>query len=192
MSIDMTNTQEQYQQWIELLDGRRALLRPICSQDKTSVLAFFDRCSPETKFLRYHYVKNYLTSQEVDEYCCIDFDNTYGLVAELWRSGHTEIVGIGRYNRLPCHDSAEVSFVVEDSEQGNGIGTFLLKHLSVIAIERGLSSFVAELLIDNIIMLNIFRKYDPSLKQKVDGSSHHVTMSTKPSTSDILSSSISD
>ena len=190
MQADLIDTYEQYRQWINLLDGRQALLRAICALDKAAILAFFDRLSPETRFLRFHYVKTRLAPDELHNYCCVDYDNTYGLVAELWRSGHIEIAGVGRYSRLTCRDSAEVAFVVEDNEQGNGIGTYLLKHLSAIAIERGISTFVAELLSDNIIMMDIFRKHDPSLKQKVDGSSHHVIMSAKPVGSKLCPSSI--
>jgi len=183
MTADHVNTQDQYQKWVELLDGRQTLLRAICALDKLSIQALFNRLSPETRFLRFHYVKTRLTPEELDNYCCVDYSDTYGLVAEMWRGGHIEIVAVGRYNRLTRNDTAEVAFVVEDCEQGNGIGTHLLRHLSVIARERGISTFVAELLSDNIIMMDIFRKHDPSLKHKVDGSSHHVTMSAKPAVS---------
>jgi len=180
MSAEPINSSADYQQWVALLDGRRTLLRPICALDKAAILAFFNRLSPETRFLRFHYVKTRLAPDELDQYCCVDYHNTFGLVAELWRGGHIEIVGVGRYSCLSCFDSAEVAFVVEDREQGNGIGTHLLRSLSTIAKERGIKTFVAELLSDNVIMLDIFRKHDPELKQEVDGSSHHVTFSARP------------
>jgi len=192
MTADQGNSPDDYQQWVFLLNGKRSLLRPICVLDKVAILAFFNRLSPETRFLRFHYVKTQLTPDELDNYCCVDYDNTYGLLVEMWHGGDIEIAGVGRYNRLPCYDSAEIAFVAEDKEQGNGIGTHLLKHLSIIAGERGISTFVAELLTDNVIMLDIFRKHDPELKQKVDGSSHHVTMSAKPVVSNLFSSSIAE
>lgn len=180
MSAESINPPADCQQWVELLDGRRALLRDICALDKVAILAFFDRLSPETRFLRFHYVKTRLAPDELDQYCCVDYHDTFGLVAEMWRGEHVEIVAVGRYSRLPCFDSAEVAFVVEDKEQGKGIGTHLLRVLSTIAKERGIKTFVAELLSDNVIMLDIFRKHDPGLKQMVDGSSHHVTFSALP------------
>ncbi|MBM3166602.1 MAG: GNAT family N-acetyltransferase [Chloroflexi bacterium] len=181
MSAEPINSPMDCQQWVELLDGRRTLLRPICALDKAAILAFFDRLSAETRFLRFHHVKTRLAPDEVDQYCCVDYHNTFGLVAEMWRGGHNDIVAVGRYSRLPCYDSAEVAFVVEDNEQGKGIGTHLLKILSMLAKERGIKTFVAELLSDNVIMLDIFRKHDPDLKQEVDGSSHHVILSAQPS-----------
>jgi GNAT superfamily N-acetyltransferase len=183
MSAEPISSLADCQQWVELLDGRRALLRPTCALDKTAILAFFNRLSPETRFLRFHHVKTRLAPDELDQYCCIDYNDTFGLVAEIWREEHVDIVAMGRYSRLPCYDSAEVAFVVEDKEQGKGIGTHLLSLLSTIATERGIKTLVGELLSDNVIMLDIFRKHDPHLKQEVDGSSHHVILSAQSSKS---------
>lgn len=41
------------------------------------------------------------------------------------------IVAIGRYDRLPGTDDAEVAFVVADSWQGDGAGAELLKRLRI-------------------------------------------------------------
>jgi len=164
-----------YKKWITLLDGRQTLLRPITLGDKSAILSFFERLSPDTKFLRFHYAKSKIAPEELDRYCNVDYYNSFGIVAEMYKNGHTEIVGVGRYVRLPCSDVAEIAFVVQDSEQGNGIGTQMLNELSLLARERAVSAFVAELLNENIIMLDILRKYDPDLKQTVDGSSVLIT-----------------
>ena len=164
-----------YKKWITLLDGRQALLRPITWSDKNAILSFFDRLSTDTKFLRFHYAKSKIAPEELDRYCNVDYYNSFGIVAEMDKNSRTEIVGVGRYVRLPCSDIAEIAFVVQDSEQGNGIGTQMLKELASLARERAVSAFVAELLNENIIMLDILRKYDPHLKQRVDGNSLLVT-----------------
>jgi hypothetical protein len=97
------------------------------------------------------------------------------------RSGATDIVGVGRYDRLQDQRAAEVAFVVEDGEQGNGIGTHLLTQLAVVGGTRGLDIFVAETVNYNEIMLSIFRKFDPNLKRAVDGDSCRVTFTvTQP------------
>lgn len=167
----------EYRKWVTLLDGRQALLRPILSSDKDAILALFDRLSPETRFLRFHYSKTKITPDELERYCCVDYHDSFALVAEICHEEHLEIVGVGRYVRLPCTDSAEIAFVVEDKEQGKGIGTHLLNELAVLARVRTVTTFVAELLNENIIMLDILRKYDPHLKQVADGNSLLVTVS---------------
>ncbi len=161
---------------VALRDGRTTLLRPICSEDREGIVSFHSRLSPDTRFLRFHYVKNKLTENDLEQYCDVDYYDTFAMVAEMTRSRGSEIVGVGRYVRLaPCSDSAEVAFVVEDGEQNNGIGTQLLLVLVDIARERGINTFVAELLNENAIMMDIFRKYRPELHQTIDGSSKNVT-----------------
>jgi len=167
-----------YRHQVALLNGDYVMIRPIYPDDKGSLTAFFDRLGPETRFLRFHYAKPHVSEEEVRSYCECDYENVFTLVAEMSRNGSTDIVGVGRYDRLPGSNSAEVAFVVEDKEQGNGIGTHLVKELASVAEERGLSSMVAETVVYNEIMLSIFRKYDRSLKTLVDGESCRVTFSS--------------
>ena len=46
-----------------------------------------------------------------------------------------EIIAVGRYEREPGTDEAEVAFVVADAHQGRGIGSVLLEHLAAAARE---------------------------------------------------------
>ena len=155
-----------------LLDGKnRVLIRPMLSTDKHGITLLFDRLSSETRFLRFHYFKMRLTDQELINFCEIDYEDAFALVAEMFRIDHFDIVGVGRYNRLQDPTKAEVAFVVEDKEQGNGIGTHLLREISLIAREKGITKFVAELMNENVVMLDILRKYDPNMQQRTDRSS---------------------
>jgi RimJ/RimL family protein N-acetyltransferase len=147
--------------------------------DKSEIASLFSRLSNETRFLRYHYYKAAESQDEIESLCNVDYYDTFALVAEMNRNKRDEIVGIAHYYRLSQPDTAEVSFVVEDKEQGNGIGTNLLKILSLMAAERGISTFVAELLNENVVMLNIFRKYNPNLDQVVDGNTKYVAFSIR-------------
>ena len=163
---------------VALRDGQTTLLRPICSEDREDILAFHSRLSLDTKFLRFHYMKHKLTESDLEQYCDVDYYDSFAMVAEKQRSNGPEIVGVGRYVRLsPSSDCAEFAFVVEDAEQGNGIGTQLLLALIDIARERDITTFVAELLNENTIMMDILRKYRPELHQTIEGSSKNVTFS---------------
>ena len=166
-----------YQKWVALRDGRQVLLRPIFPSDKDAILVLFSRLSTETRFLRFQHAKQRIDPEELEGYCCVDYHDCFALVAEMLHSGRMEIVGVGRYIRLSDHRSAEVAFVVEDREQRNGIGTHLLRELARFARERDVTTFVAELLNENVVMLGIMRKCDPHLIQVVDGSSLMVTLS---------------
>jgi len=168
-----------FRQHVTLLDGRKILIRPSAYDDKAEIAALFNRLSNETRFLRYHYYKATLSQDELESFCNVDYYDTFALVAEIRRNKRDEIVGAAHYFRLSQPDTAEVSFVVEDKEQGNGIGTNLLKILSIMAVERGITTFVAELLNENVVMLNIFRRYNPDLDQVVDGNTKYVAFSLR-------------
>jgi GNAT superfamily N-acetyltransferase len=74
---------------------------------------------------------------------------------------------------------AEMAFVVQDSEQKKGIGTQLLRHLAILAWERGIRYFVGELLRENGRMINILRKSDPALSQTNEGSTCTIIINVK-------------
>jgi RimJ/RimL family protein N-acetyltransferase len=157
-----------YHQQITLLDGRKAMIRPISCDDRNELLAFHSRLSEDTRFLRYHYLKGALTEEDLNNFCDMDYHNSLALVAEMEKDGHPEIIGVGRYFRLPVDHTAEVAFVVEDDEQNKGIGTQLLKHLAILAYQQDIHHFVGEVLRQNGRMLSIFRKSDPGMGQEVD------------------------
>jgi GNAT superfamily N-acetyltransferase len=168
MTVSMKRRLFCYRQEAELLDGRRIFLRPICSQDRQALTAFHSRLSQDTRFFRYQYLKGDLTEEDLKNFCDIDYNRDMALVAEAGTDGFREIIGVGRYCRLADPQTAEVAFVVQDSEQRKGVGTLLLKHLAGIAYARGIRFFVAEVLRHNGKMLSVFRKSDPCMEQSVD------------------------
>jgi GNAT superfamily N-acetyltransferase len=161
-----------YRQETLLLDGRKIIIRSICSADKKGLLEFHKHLSEDTRFLRYQYLKGDLTEGDLKNFCDVDYNNTLALVAETEREeGRTQIIGVGRYYRLPVFHTAEVAFVVRDSEQGKGVGTQLLRYLAELAWQNDIRYFVAEVLRVNGKMLSIFRKSDPNLKHVADDDS---------------------
>ena len=66
------------------------------------------------------------------------------------------IVAVGRYERLPETDEAEVAFVVTDDYQHRGIGSRLLVHLAEAARAHGIARFHAQTLSENRDMLGVF------------------------------------
>jgi GNAT superfamily N-acetyltransferase len=157
-----------YRKEVTLRDGTKATLRPIQTGDKAALIEFHNRLSQDTKFLRYHYSKGDLTYLDLKTFCEVDYRNTMALIVEGIREGKPRILGVGRYSRLPVDHTAEVAFVVEDSEQSKGLGSLLLKHLAEFAWQSDIRFFYGEVLRQNGKMLSIFRKSDPSMKQEVD------------------------
>jgi GNAT superfamily N-acetyltransferase len=166
-----------YWQEAVLLNGQKIIIRAIRSEDRKALVEFHKYLSDNTRFLRYQYLKGELTESDLMNFCDVDYNNTMALVAESVNEGRKGIIGVGRYYRLPEAQSAEVAFVVRDSEQRKGIGTLLLKHLAIIAWQQDIRFFVAEVLRVNGRMLSIFRKSDPDLKNEVDHTTCTVTLS---------------
>jgi len=147
-------------------------------QDRDSLRAFYGRLSEDTRFLRYQYHRAEITEKELERFCDIDYDNSLALVAERGPFGQRDIIGVGRYYRLDNPAIAEVAFVIQDDEQGKGIGTQLLKHLAFQAKKNDIEYFVGEVLRNNGRMLSIFRKADPGMEHvNEDGSTCDVALS---------------
>ena len=71
----------------------------------------------------------------------------------------TQIIAVGRYDCLDGAqaDVAEVAFLVEDAHQGRGLAQLLLEHLAQAGRERGVRTFVADVLPNNARMIQNFR-----------------------------------
>jgi GNAT superfamily N-acetyltransferase len=173
---DSNNHVPDYLQNMNTLDGMKVIIRPITCDDKNKLQEFHARLSGDTRYLRYQYSKGDLTESDLHTFCDVDYYNTLGLVAETEINGQKHIIGVGRYARLNDPQIAEMAFVVQDSEQRKGIGTQLLRHLSILAWERGIRYFVGELLRESGRMINILRKSDPGMHQLTEGSSCTITI----------------
>jgi acyl-CoA synthetase (NDP forming)/RimJ/RimL family protein N-acetyltransferase len=143
-----------------LLDGGAARLRPIRPDDADALVAFYARVSPESKYLRFFAPYPELSQRDVDRFTRVDYRDRMAFILTIGR----DIVAVGRFDVIdPAGSSeargqAEVAFLVEDRHQGRGIAQLLLEHLAQAARERGLTSFVAEVLPDNSRMIQTFRE----------------------------------
>ena len=156
-------------QWeadVLLADGGVAHLRPSGQADADAIRAMHRRSSATTLYLRYFSAINEVSDQQVEIFTDVDYDAKVGLVAEL--AG--EIIGAGTYHREPGDgaDTAEAAFLVEDSQQGRGLGSILLEHLAAAAQERGIRRFTAEVLSENTAMLGVFMDAGYTVHRKYD------------------------
>jgi len=135
-----------------LADGGTVHLRPIRPSDGPAHLAFFERLSPETRYYRFFGPKQHLSEAEVTYFTTVDYEDRMALVALL----DDHIIAVARYDRIPGSDEAEVAFVIDDAQQGRGLGTLMLEHLAGTALENGIARFVAETLPGNERMLQVF------------------------------------
>jgi GNAT superfamily N-acetyltransferase len=141
-----------------LFDGTLITVRPITSEDASALEAFHGRLSQRSVYLRYFYPHPDLSAKEIEHLTRVDGRDRLALVVE--HAG--ELVAVGRYERLPASQDAEVAFVVSDALQDHGIGTLLLARLAVAARSVGITRFIAEVLAENRGMLSFLCRAIPN------------------------------
>ena len=134
-------------------DGGIVHLRPIRPADADALVAFHGGLSQRTRYLRYFSAYPRIPPRDLERFTHVDHHDRVAFVAEL--AG--EIIAVGRYERHPGTDEAEVAFVVADAHQGRGIGSVLLEHLAAAAREIGIRRFQALVLAENAAMIRVFR-----------------------------------
>ncbi len=134
-----------------LSDGGTSRLRPIRPDDAAMLVAFYDRVSAESKYLRFFAPYPRLSQRDVDRFTQVDYVDRVAFIVTVGE----QMIGVGRYDRLE-DDRAEVAFLVEDAHQGRGVAQLLLEHLAEAARERGITAFVAEILPENRRMAQVF------------------------------------
>jgi RimJ/RimL family protein N-acetyltransferase len=63
-----------------------------------------------------------------------------------------------------------------DKYQGQGIGSELIKYLTLLAKKQGLLGFTADVLFDNISMIRVFEKMGFETKKQFDSGVYRLTM----------------
>ena len=138
---------------VVLADGGTVHLRPIRPDDADALLALHGRLSDETVYLRFFSPLPRPSAEFLRRLVNVDYRDRMALVAELGG----DLIAVGRYDRLPASDEAEVAFTVQDDHQGRGLGTILLEHLAAAARDQGIRRFRASTLPQNHRMLHVFR-----------------------------------
>jgi acyl-CoA synthetase (NDP forming)/GNAT superfamily N-acetyltransferase len=140
-----------------LRDGGTAHLRPASPADAALLVEFYEQVSAQSKYYRFFAAMPTLSEREVRRFVEVDHRDRVALVLTVAE----RMIAIGQFERVPGqegrHDEAEVAFLVQDRHQHRGIGQLLLEHLAQIGREVGIEKFVAEVLPDNVGMLQVFR-----------------------------------
>ena len=151
-----------------LADGSTLRLRAPGPEDYDDVKAFYDRLSPESRYMRFHgMVGTDIPSRYVVEASGVD------RVALICRHGD-RVVAIANYDRLLEPGVAEIAFAVADDFRRRWTATRLLEQLAAIAAERGIRRFDAEVLAINHAALGVFK--EAGFKVRRQGAGGEVTL----------------
>jgi RimJ/RimL family protein N-acetyltransferase len=141
-----------------LRDGSAVEIRALRPDDEADMLAALEQTGAQSRQRRFFVMKRHFSDKERAFFMDIDFKNHVALVALAEDAGRKIVVAGGRYIVFEP-GRAEMAFMVVDAWQGRGIGTMLMRHLVKIAREAGLQELTAEILPENVAMLNVFGKF---------------------------------
>jgi acyl-CoA hydrolase/GNAT superfamily N-acetyltransferase len=132
------------------------LLRPVKISDEPLLKDFFYSLSDDSMYRRFMSHRKDMPHERLQEFTPIDYTKQMVILAMLQLEEKEIVVGLGQYGIAESTHTAEVAFVVRDEYQNMGIGQVLLTYLTLLARRAGLLGFTAEVLADNIAMLQLF------------------------------------
>jgi len=152
-----------------LRDGTEIFFRPVKPTDEPALadmLYSLDRQSVQTRYFTYTMA---FPHKDVQKLTNIDYDNELAIVGVVPGPAGDNIVAIAQYFLDPKTQAAEVAFIVHDEWQAKGMGSFLLDHITQVAIQRGVKRFYAKVLPKNKPMLAIFQNSMHRVSTEFDG-----------------------
>jgi acyl-CoA hydrolase len=141
--------------------GARVFFRPIKATDEDLMKDLFYRLSEQTVYQRFFRPLKSMPHRGLVHFVHIDYSHEMaiiGIVQDKEKPEREEIICVGRYYLNRPSTIAEVSYLVRDDYQRQGIGSYLVRYLARIARQSGVEGFVAEVLPDNSPAMKILHK----------------------------------
>ncbi len=168
-----------YRQVVTLCDGKRVLLRPLTREDREALLGLFDPISPEDLSLMRNDVRNRELVASWTER--LDYKKIFPLVAVI----NDRIVGDAslHFRGGPSRHVADVRIFLSKDYRRCGLGSAMLRALLDIARKSGLQQMVAEVIADQVKVINAFKQLGfelratyPDYFMMPDGETHDVVV----------------
>ncbi len=142
-----------------LRDGTPLVIRPLRPTDREALALGYAELSDESRRRRFFSAPKRLSASLLDYLTDLDFDQRFAWVAHLRDDPDQRGLGVARWVRLREDPTrAEAAVTVADDWQGRGLGTQLLLALIDAASERGITTFVADVLWENKTLLEPLRQ----------------------------------
>lgn len=140
-----------------LRDGSLAVLRRLVPDDREKLARAYDQLSELSRRRRFFSPPRRLSSAYLDHLLESEGDRKLAVVA-VTTGVPDEGLGIARWVRdTERPDHADVAVTVTDEWQGRGLGTELLETLAALAKEHGISTFTADVLWENEVLLEVLQ-----------------------------------
>lgn len=150
--------------------------RPIKPSDEEGMRHLFYRFSDENNYSRYFHSIRSMPHAKMQEYVNVDWSKDMSIVGLVGEEGKGRLIAEGRYLRTHGSGLAELVFVVDEQYHGRGIATYLYTMLIRLARERGIKGFTADVLFNNVAMMNVFHKGELPVQAHLESGVYHLTI----------------
>ncbi|MCG8687497.1 MAG: GNAT family N-acetyltransferase [Desulfobacterales bacterium] len=156
--------------------GKTVRFRAMKPSDEEAMRRFFYRCSREMVFYRFFYSIKTMSHDKMQEYVNVDYANEFSVVGFGGKKGEGKMIAEARLVTSEDGDMGEVAFLIDETYQGVGVGTYLMELLISEGRNRGLKSLSAQVLSDNQPMIKVFEKSGLPLESRLEGGVYQVTI----------------
>ena len=157
--------------WVLLADGSTAELRGVTETDREALRELHRSASDESIYRRFFTLNRAAAINFVDVICG---PPTTTLSAVAVRAG--QLAGVATASVDSTGTTAEVSFLIDDRLHGLGLATSLLEQLAEWSRQRGIETFSADVLAENLPMLRVFHDAGFQLSEQREHSVVSLTM----------------
>jgi RimJ/RimL family protein N-acetyltransferase len=155
-------------------DSKGVTIRAIRADDNERIVRAFRALEPRSVYLRFFSYKKEVGGHELRRLTEPDRARDVVLVATIGSGNDETIIGLGHYVR--SGPSADIAFIVEEDYQGRGIASRLLRNLAHLARANGIAQFEADVLVENIPMLNALRHSGLPVRESESDGIVHMTL----------------
>jgi RimJ/RimL family protein N-acetyltransferase len=156
-----------------LAGGTAVTLRLIEPEDAERLRRLFYRLSPETVYWRFFTPIRAPREKVLEHFAQVDHQRRDAVVAV----SADEVVGVARYDQAEGTEEVDTAILVEDAWQGRGLAKVLLRRLAEVACGRGIRTFTALILGENVRARRLYSAVFTDIDAELDGSVWHLRIS---------------
>lgn len=166
-----------------LTDGAVVKIRTTIPSDADELERLHERACDRSIYLRFFTIGRGIVRRHLEQLSRPASADQYSLVAET--SGRP--VAVAEFERIDDTD-AEMALLVDDARRHSGIGTLLAEHLAAVARGYGYRRFVAEVLTENVDVLQMLNGLGLSIGCTNEGPTTKLTIDLEMSPAAIYAS----
>ena len=158
----------------------RIYLRPVKISDEPLIKDFYYALSEKSIYQRFLSFRRHLPHAELQKnFVVIDYTREMSILAITKQEEQEMIAGTAQYYTLENTLSAEISIVVRDDMQSQGIGFELFSYMVKVAKSQGLHTFIADIMPDNTAVMRLVERLGLEYDRKWESGLIHITIYLK-------------